>query len=185
MKNRKRVGDIAKKALIAFLAATIAFTSFAPVYVEAKTTTVKLTANDYVNNATETKAKKITKKGTYNIKVKTTDNYWYKGWMKFKAPKTATYSFVFSNVNSKKKPVSGYVLGSFATEYGSWMPANFSTKGGKSEYLYLASKKSYDRLTKRTGKIKLKKGQEIYLYFEFQKQFKGKAGTMSIKLNVK
>lgn len=115
------------------------------------------------------KATKV-KKGTTNLTYTKG-----RGYVKFTAPSTKTYSFTFSNlkvsgdcaahVNIMKK--SKY--DSKRLDY-----TKVSTKGGKNDVLWLVSTgfredtagTVKDRfLHKRTAKFKLKKGETVYVYF--------------------
>lgn len=181
MKKQVRVSDIAKKALIAFLAAVIAFTTIEPVNVEAKTKTITLKPQSRTSYAEETRAKKISKKGTYNIKVKDNGGY-FEGYLKFVAPKAGTYKFAFSKVkDAKKKPVSGSVYATTPGEYGLY-DINFN---GSTPELYLANKNSGVYKKSQTGKLSLRKNQAVYLFFSFQKSYSSKAKYMNVNLKIK
>ena len=110
------------------------------------------------------------KKGTTNLTYSKGQ-----GWVKFKAPSTKTYKFTFSNLKAKGGS-NAYVSFLRIWDYDNTglTHTKVSTKGGKNEALFLCSndratgksgKVIYRALHSRTGKIKLKKGQTIYLYF--------------------
>lgn len=95
------------------------------------------------------------------------------GYIKFKAPKTKTYSFKFSNVKSKKFSSCTYVSLYTPSSFKSKILAvkKMKTKGGKYNTLWLAAngykhsgKLLYRPLASRTGTVKLKAGQWVYFY---------------------
>jgi len=113
----------------------------------------------------------VVKLGTVKLNVKTGS-----GYVKFKAPKTGKYAFTFSNATSANMycdsafaelqvPKNRYSKYSFLTK--------MSTKGGKSNTLWLAANKANSSadsgvgktLPKRTGKIKLAKGKLAFFYY--------------------
>ena len=118
------------------------------------------------------KALKV-KKGTTKLSLNSGQ-----GYIRFIAPKTKTYSFTFSNLKSKKSSYGLTAFVEFQTpdksmpQY-SFMMRDVATQGGKTSTLWLASKewngtskKLVDKpLKKRTGKVKLTKGTNLYLYF--------------------
>jgi len=110
------------------------------------------------------------KKGATKIVVKKGQ-----GYVKFKAPKTAKYAFTFSDLKSSTK-YSSYGFVEFQTPDKRSPKYSFltdlSTAGGKTDALKLTingAKSSgtgvYKYLAKRTGKIKLTKGQWAFFYF--------------------
>lgn len=114
------------------------------------------------------------------------------GYVRFKAPKTKTYSFTFSNVKDKNRGVCAFVMVQKFLPKTKYSPAylrlaQVKTAGGKSNTLWLSVngykatgyKGTSKRLASRTGKIKLKKGEVIYLYF-----YNNSAKTTA-KLNIK
>lgn len=112
------------------------------------------------------------KKGTTIVKLSGKGN----GYLKFRAPKAKTYSFTLSNI---KSGTGGYTCGYFYVmrKYGSSNQyigqEPLKTYGGKSTALYLSTrnessgKKAFQYRTSRTGKIRLNKGEVVYLYFSF------------------
>ena len=121
---------------------------------------------------TATIQKKATtvKKGTTKIVVKKGQ-----GYVKFKAPKTAKYAFTFSGLKSSTK-YSSYGFVEFQTPDKRSPKYSFltdlSTAGGKSNALMLTINGAKSSgtgvnkyLPKRTGKIKLTKGQWAFFYF--------------------
>ena len=99
-----------------------------------------------------------------------------KGYLKFKAPKKGTYKFSFSDLTKKKGSQDGYI--------NLQLPKKGQTKklvkqkvkswGGKTYSLWLGirnkkygSNKAEWTRTVRNAKVKLKKGQVIYIFFSF------------------
>ena len=156
-------------ALLMMLTMILAATS--TTFAAAKTKTVK-------NRAFTTSTSVINKSA---IKVKNGTNKLYvkkgQGYIKFVAPKTKTYSFTFSNCKSKKDNNNGFIA--IQTPDKSYPESSYytevRTKGGKYDSLWLSVNghkfTTGDLVTRpiatRTGKIKLKKGAVIYMYFYF------------------
>lgn len=142
-----------------------------------------------VNAATRTVSTKATKiqkapavkKGRSVVKIKKNFSF-----IRFKAPKTKTYRFTFSNLNALRKAdrrrnsANGSVYLGFA-KYGIAIAKPVKTNYGTASYLEFASKnfcKSFYRhiarkkkpteyFTSRYAKIKLYKGQTVYVYHFF------------------
>lgn len=99
---------------------------------------------------------------------------------KYTAKKTKTYTFKFTGLNAEKKSyrktnnVNGSV-GFSVIQYGGLCSKKVKTRGGSTYSAYLCSKKvwnntynksnitKYSVLPTRTVKVKLKKGQTIYM----------------------
>ena len=134
----------------------------------------------------EKKATKV-KKGTTNLTLSKGQ-----GYIKFTAPSTKTYKFTFSNCKSKKYTNNGF----FSAQTPDKNSPSYSfhtkvkTKGGKDSTLWLSFNgykftssryKTIERpIAKRTGTIKLKKGQTIYFYLN-----SGTNGKATTKLVIK
>ena len=110
-----------------------------------------------------------------------------RGYLKFKATKKKKYTFTLSGLRPGK--AGAYANGYFYVmrKYGSGKYISMDrmkTQGGKSHALYLSNKNekppitSLSFLTSRSGKIKLKKNEVVYLYFNFS------TGDV-LKLNIK
>ncbi len=188
MKTKRKVLSVVQKTIALTLAATIFFTLTNPVYVQAKpkTINVKSHSEEYIASRAKKYASTV-KKGTYTLKFKKAPGSYYRGYLKFTAPKKGTYSFTLSNLKtSNKKQVSGW-MACCKSEYGSLYYANLKTKGGTFDQLFVNDRKIRimpNYLTSRTGKLKLKKNETVYLYF----QFIGTTGcgkTMTTKFVVK
>ena len=152
-----------------------------------KTIKVKdIVVSDFVGKPQLAKKKVSTvKKGEMNLSAR-------EGMIMFKAPKAGTYSFTFSNLRPEKG-AGGVSYNGFATFYNSSvfiMPiARVSTKGGKHPVLWLASKEGEQTygsmktrcLLSRTGKIKLKKNEVIFIYLSVG--VSGKRSLVHLKIS--
>lgn len=112
------------------------------------------------------------KKGTTTVKLSKKGT----GYLKFKATATKTYSFKLSGLKSGNGRYSCgyfYVMRKYGTAGQYIGQEKLKTYGGKNSALYVATKngttgkKLYRYRTSRTGKIKLNKGETVYLYFSF------------------
>ena len=149
----------------------IAVFAFRPVQTQAKT--VKTLKYGTKVSIVKKKAAKL-KKGTNTITIS-------EGYCKFTAKKTKKYTFTFSNVatvgENRAKDINhghGYIM----VPKRSYMNhKKFSTEGGKATTVYLCTNYSwnlgnkkvsnYASLPKRSAKLKIKKGQTVYLYLWF------------------
>lgn len=186
MKSTKGI----KKLLMA-LALVLCVAAFVPatasVQAEAKTKTV--TANKNYK-----KAPALKKGVTYKVKV----NSKSKTYLKFTAPASGTYKVTISNIASAPKVKDGHDIlygGLYLrkkSEYSNYLfTQKIKTKGGSeyilnttTQYCYsLSGKKkvtAYTSLPSRYGKIKLKKGETIYLEYMFSN--KSKKCTYNLKI---
>lgn len=117
------------------------------------------------------KATKIKKTGRYALTLKNGA-----GIIKFTAKKTKTYSFTFSNLKSSEVQDLGCVIGICNASATAWK--DLSTKEGTRPRLPLVSASmangkqfkfdgyTYRSLKTRTGKLKLKKGQSVYIIMQ-------------------
>ena len=140
---------------------------------QAATKTVKNI--DFSTYRTEKIKKKATtvKKGTTTLKLSS------RGYVKFKATATKTYSFKFSGMTGPMAINNGfaYILLPEYKKYSKkydFEKLQFSTAGGKTDTAWYSAKKYADTkkttgafLATRTCKVKLKKGQYVYLYLCF------------------
>lgn len=131
------------------------------------------TAKKAVTNYKKATAVKLGKK--YTVTAKTT-NKKYLAYVKFKAPKTGTFKVTIGNVHSKglssaKEIGFGTAYIGKSSAYG-LLREKVKTQYGKSSSLFLCTKYSATSgkkkvgsyLPSRYGKIKLKKGEVIYIY---------------------
>ena len=127
----------------------------------------------------------IKKRGTYNINVQGTS-----GFVNFKAPKKGTYTITVYNVRDWGKTSAstngfGYYFISKRTKYDFIYPTlqNLKTNYGRTTTLAIASKWWYNRFGKwegkstdahlysRYAKIKLKKGETIFIRANWNEKF--------------
>lgn len=95
------------------------------------------------------------------------------GWVRFKAPKTATYRFTVSGLTTRTTYNCGYAYLKTPRRGRQASPSSmrFTTQGGKAYTLYVATKadksgtKAHRCLKSRTAKVRLAKNQVVYLYF--------------------
>lgn len=145
--------------------------AFRPMQAQAKT--VKALKYGAKAGTVKKKATKL-KKGTNAITIS-------EGYCKFTAKKTKKYTFTFGNVATvgavPAKDINhghGYIM----VPRRSYMNhLQFSTEGGKSSSVYLCTNYSwelsnksvsnYTSLPTRSAKLKIKKGQTVYLYLWF------------------
>ena len=186
MKNRRKAMSIMKKVVAAFCAVAVLSGLLSPVDVQAKTKKITLKVQTYQTDEKAIKAQRITKKGTYNIKVNKNVTR-YVGYLMFKAPKAGKYKFQFSKVkDGKKLPLYGEIVGQTNTKHGDFNMAYFYTEGLTTARLYLGSETYGKWLSKRTGTIKLRKNQKLYMHFDFEPDRDiEKASNMTIQLKVK
>lgn len=150
---------------------TVVETAQHEVTTQAKTKKVKKQSFSTLTKVINKKATKV-KRGSSKLIVKGGN-----GYIKFIAPKTKTYSFTFSGVKSTNG-TGGSAFVEVQTPYSYDSSYSFltkvKTKGGESNTLWLAYKgRTFPYYTndlsrpiaKRTGKVKLAKGQAVYFYF--------------------
>ncbi|MDO4401108.1 MAG: hypothetical protein Q4D27_09210 [Coriobacteriia bacterium] len=170
--------------VLAVLVALLVALAFVPGNAYAASKTVK-------TQGFTTTAKVVNKKAT-TVKAGTT-KLTYKsgqGYIKFKATKTKVYSFTFSNVKGKGTNnvyASFYRISKYSKKYIEGLTVK--TKGGKDETLWLSANgykftgDYYTALDKpiatRTGKVKLTKGQMVYIYLN------GGGGKTTATLKIK
>lgn len=104
-------------------------------------------------------------------------------YVKFKAPKKGTYTFTVSSIKIKgEKPANSIACGDFIIQKPSadkkyLNSQKVKTEGGKTAFLAIGTKEMYEFsksegekkvnqfLTKRTGTLKLKKRETVYIMF--------------------
>ena len=176
-KGNSHLGNL-RKVLALALAFALTFTFVNPLTAEAKNKRIELESTDQYDNLAEVDAiAKTVKKGSYTFVMKEKDGD-CQGFAKFVAPKTKTYTFTVSKANSL-----GYVAGKMKDKrvdnYLNYV--DFKTKGPKKSELDVCDSNFDNYLKKRTGKIKLKKGQVLYLEFSFSGSVKKAKVNVTIK----
>ncbi len=178
-----------KRVLLSFLmilAMGLMVCGFRPVQAQAATKKVKKI--QYTSELTS-KIKKnatVVKKGTTTLKVTK------EGFLKFRVPATKTYTFTFSKQtepNGNYNNGYAYIKRVRTNSYSGKQyldSLKFKTQGGKTTSAYFNANASSTPSTittgtfipKRSCKVKLKKGETVYLYLYF-------AHKGSIRLNIK
>lgn len=157
-----------------------------------KVKTVKTSVTDSMSEKKILKKAPSVKKGTTLVKSSKSKTV----YVKFTAPKTKTYTFTFTPDFSDKQ-TDTYVLGYFqicSVTFNRLHTLNLKTSGGKYIALNCANEK-YAKLTKdstpksqryltsRSTKIKLKKGESVYISRYFEKN--AEAEAVNFELNIK
>ena len=161
--------NLLKKSLVLMLAMVLVVGTMAIHTNAASSKTVKKQTFTCTTKVIDKRATRVYR-GTTNLTFSAGE-----GYVKFVAPKTKTYYFTFSNIKDKRK-YGSYTSISIQTRDKKSPKYSFltkvSTKGGKSSFLSMTvngqknttSGKVVNRYLKsRTGSIKLKKGQVVYL----------------------
>ena len=141
-------------------------------------TTIKPKSWKYTTSVKNVKAKTVTT-GTYTVKVTGSE------YLKFTPSATRTYEFTFSTVKTK----FSYALGSVVFQKADGKELkNISVKtdGGKTDMLNIATRNdAVDEdepaelyLKKRSAKMKITKGEPLYIYFNF-------VGADSVNMKIK
>ena len=164
-----------KKCLKGLMTLTFVFALAAILVLPSQAATRKVKNQDFTSTISTVKKKAVTaKKGTQTVKLLGSG-----GFLKFKAPKTKTYTFTGYGVKKPSGEYSSYGYFYLMTVSGSGSYKylkinNVKTKGGKNTALYINSnknstsgKKATRSLKSRSGSIKLKKGQTVYIYSWF------------------
>ena len=144
-----------------------------------KAVTKKIRYSDFTLSKSSMKKPANLKKGKSTLKLgnyKEGSYVGYHGYAKFKAPKTKKYTLTFSNLQDpNSESGSGYVQ-TFITDKKFKKGVTYkkvSTQGGKNSNLNIGEKESLtdqkktSYLTSRYGKLKLKKGETLYLFVSF------------------
>ncbi len=126
-------------------------------------------------------AKPLTK-GKNNVTIWNHVGTVYQGYAKFEAPKTKTYTFEFSNLKAKKS--AGKVLGDVAGKRINGKTVK-DIKLGPKKNMYNAQVGSVNCSVYKKNfksKVKLTKGQTIYLYYNFTTHSKVNKITMDVEI---
>ena len=137
------------------------------------------------SHSTAERKSKTVKKGTYKVKLSPKKGK-AQGYLKFKAPKTGTYTFTVSGLTTNSNYGNGHVSFEVINSYNSnyITTVKVKTNGGKNTALFVATKnattgdKVYRTLKSRYGKLRLQKNQTVYIHFYM-------LSTTSFKLNIK
>jgi len=161
-------------AVLMMLVVCFACTAFRPVSAQAKTVVVKTTQYTSKVGRVNKRAKAV-KRGTTTLKTSG-------GFVKFTAPKTKVYTFTFSNVatvgaDPAKDINNGHAY--LETVRHNYLSSNqVKTNGGKAYSLYMCTPYSWSlgstqtvsyttSIPQRFGRLKLNKGQTVYIYTWF------------------
>lgn len=179
-----------KRSLVITLVAVLLIGTFAVTADAAMKRTVKLKTFTTTSRVVNKAASKV-KKGTTTLVFPKSE-----GFLKFVAPATKTYSFTFSNLKDKKDTY-GFVkflkkkkhIPGQSDDFNDLKILDIATKGGKDECLYIASTGLPEDNTgpvisrylhKRTGKIKLRKGEVLYIFYSGRAGVKLRKNTMKL-----
>ena len=157
--------------LFALLAVLMLALSVATPAYAAKKATIK-SANFNTRRAPVAKrATKVTK-GTYKLTIAGG-----KGYAKFTAPATKTYTFNVSNVKDSNRGSNGYwyIMTSHGYSSSKYIgQTEVKTQGGKTTTMWMtvngyksSGTGTSKNLASRYAKIKLKKGETVFVYFSF------------------
>ena len=160
------------KRSVALLLTMIMVLTLTSVPAFAKTKTIKMKGAAYTSRTADmSRSAKTVKKGTYILKTSKKKG----GFLKFTATKTKTYTFTISHYSTNKSYCNGYwyimTQSKYSPDY--YYSTEVKTQGGKTSSLYICSKsntsgkKVHRFLKSRYGKIKLQKGQTVYIYLYY------------------
>ncbi len=178
--NRKH--RIWKRILTLLMTMVFIATIANPIPAEAKTKIKTVKPKAAYGATTNAYAKSVAKKvttGTYRVYLDDYIVYTYGGYLRFVAPKTKTYTFTVWNLQhpaNKKGDLMGSMTFLCPYGYKNTGLARFyvKAKDGKTVSLNVArpkptglhyAKKTDRYYTQRSGGVKLKKGQVVYLQF--------------------
>ena len=173
MKLNNKFFGAAGRIITLTLALVITFTMFCPVTAEAKTNKVNPKYQEFTTSTNVAKKKAaVIKTGTSLVTLKKKGST-YDGYLRFVAPKTKTYSITMSNIKGNK---GGYCNGSVGLMVTARYNAKYLTftnvyvKGKATTFMYLENRDTKSHRgggfpTVNTGKIKLKKGQSVYMRY--------------------
>ncbi len=189
MKREKKFGKILTGVLTFVLAFALTFSYVSPMTAQAKTKTITLKSpvggNKMFLKKNADKTAKSVKKGSYTIRVNK-KGYDGEGFLKFKAPKTKTYTFTINNLKAPKDDyANGYMAilkqGTYTPNVLVWQD-KIKTKNGKTNSVQFADKEDTKYHTNAYGKLKIKKGQTVYLYFSASGTY---SDSVTFNLNIK
>ena len=178
--------------IISFILVISIIISFSSNGVEAAQKTIKTKVTDSLSEQEIMKKAPKIKKGTTIVKADKKKTC----YVKFTAPKTKTYKFTFKPVFTKAQE-EDYMLGYFQickVKYDVFSTQTLKTKGGKIHTLNIGNKNyvnAYDKPDNkaeefhlsRSTKLKLKKGETIYISSRFNKY--DKPDKIKYKITIK
>lgn len=106
-------------------------------------------------------------------------------FLRFKVPKTKTYTFKCYNITGKNSDIFGYfyVMRKYSSTANSITMTKVKTQGGNASTLWI-SKKGSNKVTEtsylksRYGKVKLNKGEVVFIYI-----YSGYINTVNLKIS--
>lgn len=150
-----------------------------------KSITVKSASFNTKRAPVAKRATKVTR-GTYKVKIASG-----KGYAKFTAPATKTYTFVVSGVKDTNRGSNGYWYIMTSRDYHKTLNYKYigqtkvATQGGKTTTMWMtvngyksSGTGTSKNLPSRYAKIKLTKGETVFVYFSFL--YKGTTATLKI-----
>jgi hypothetical protein len=173
MKVKNKFTKSLRRILCMSLALVAVLSLLHPITAEAKTKniTLKYQPKTYSKSVADKKASVVKAGNTYKITInKHKKNNDYYGYVKFVATKNKTYTFTFSNVQlNTKKAWNAYIHPEMQDSMNKKEinVAYFKVKGYEEGTIKLSSKKKDLYPTSVTGKIALKKGEVLYLRYNF------------------
>ena len=167
--------------LMLVMVITMMLIGMTPVLASAKTVTLK-PQGFTTSKSVAKKMGQVVKKGTTTVVFSPSLG---SGYLKFKAPKKKKYTFTLSGLSTTRSYSNGYFYVMRTYGRGKYITmSKMTTQGGKTSSLYVSSKDHpYSDLrtafiTSRFGRLTLKKGEMVYLYFSFSP---GDVLTLNIK----
>ncbi|MBE5844506.1 MAG: hypothetical protein E7302_10145 [Butyrivibrio sp.] len=183
MKKGNTIINALKKTLALVLVAALAFTLAQPLTAQAKAKKVTLDKQGFTTDLEKIQScAKEVKKGNTVIVLKHPQNKTYEGYAKFTAPATKTYTITYSNLKPERKKgyCNGHITGYFIS--GQTITDAKLIKSGYEHSIHLANEKFMGAVTSKTVKVKLEKGQTLYLLHSFLNNKKPKSVTVDLKI---
>ncbi len=186
MRTEKKFRGILKTVLSFVLVFAIAFAFVNPMTVSAKTKNIKVKYRDFTTSV-GTAAKKATtvKTGNYRVAIDGKKG-WHRGYVRFTAPKSKTYSFTFSEISSDSGQYTNGYAYIMRIKNNHISSSRVSTQGGKNSTLWFSNEDHGKGVTawrtSRTGKTHINQGETVYLYLSLLESSSKKAYlTLNIK----
>jgi hypothetical protein len=163
-----------KRILGQVLALVLALAVLSPISVQAKTKTVYPVWSGHTYNTSVKSAESASKKiGTGTTKVVLRSNFdTSKGYVKFKALKSKTYTITLNGVMGERLTFARIQILKHTTQFDNYLNAiQFNQYG---YILQLATKNIMNNYKSIKVKVKLKKGETIYSYAEINHDYLSK-----------